>query len=106
MAMMLTNEKKPRMMVSKRRNRSRAFDKSYYDRERRVRRWFGEVIIIFYQMPVLVEARGFGSASTHLFEDSRRCVSCGVRERKVTTDSRVLLMDFGAAQIEVSRCRC
>ena len=39
-------------------------DNSYYDRERRLRRWFGEVIIIFYQMPVLVEARGFGSAST------------------------------------------
>jgi hypothetical protein len=55
-------------------------DNSYYDRERRLRRWFGEVIITFYQMPVLVEARGFGSASTHLFEDSRRCVSCGVRE--------------------------
>jgi hypothetical protein len=32
-------------------------------------------------MPVLVEARGFGSAETHLFEGSRRCVSCGVRER-------------------------
>ena len=45
-----------------------------------MRRWVGEVIITFYQMPVLVEARGFGSASTHLFEDSRRCVSCGVRE--------------------------
>jgi hypothetical protein len=39
-------------------------DNSYYDRERRLRRWFGEVIIICYQMPVLVEARGFGSAST------------------------------------------
>src|SRR5215216_2509513 len=51
---------------AKRGNRSRAFDKSYYDRERRLRRWFGEVIIIFYQMPVLVEARGFGSASTPL----------------------------------------
>lgn len=29
-----------------------------------MRRCFGEVIIICYQMPVLVEARGFGSAST------------------------------------------
>lgn len=57
-------------------------DNSYYDRERRVRRWFGEVIIICYQMPVLVEAWGFGHASTLLFEDSRRCFSCGVRELK------------------------
>jgi hypothetical protein len=72
MAMMLTNENKPRMMVSEKRNRSRAFDKSYYDRERRVRRWFGEVIITCYQMTVLVEAGRFGNASTHVFEGSRR----------------------------------
>ena len=55
-------------------------DNSYYDRERRVRRWFGEVIITCYQMTVLVEAGGFGNASAPMFEDSRRCVSCGVRE--------------------------
>jgi len=47
-----------------------------------VRRWFEEVIITFYQMTVLVEARGFGSASTLVFEDGRRCFSCGVRELK------------------------
>ena len=35
-------------------------DNSYYDRERRVRRWFGEVIITCYQMTVRVEAKGFG----------------------------------------------
>ncbi len=55
-------------------------DNSYYDRERRVRRWFGEVIITCYQTTVLVEAGRFGNASAHLFEDSRRWVSCGVRE--------------------------
>lgn len=70
------------MIRSKKRNRSRAFDNSYYDRERRVRRWFGEVIITCYQMTVLVETRRFGRASTQVFEDGRRCVSCGVRELK------------------------
>jgi len=45
-----------------------------------VRRWFGEVIITFYQTTVLVEAGRFGNASTDVFEHSRRCVSCGVRE--------------------------
>jgi len=64
-------------------------DKSYYDRERRVRRWFGEVIIIFYQMPVLVEAWGFGHASTLLFEDSLRCFSCGVRELRAVFSIRL-----------------
>lgn len=47
-------------------------DNSYYDRERRVRRWFGEVIITCYQMTVLVETRRFGRASTQVFEDGRR----------------------------------
>jgi len=47
-----------------------------------VRRWFGEVIITCYQMTVLVETRRFGRASTQVFEDGRRWVSCGVRELK------------------------
>lgn len=49
----------------------RAFDNSYYDRERRVRRWFGEVIITCYQMTGLVEAGRFGTDSAPLFEGSR-----------------------------------
>src|ERR1044072_6254634 len=93
------------MWRAKRWNRSRAFDKSYYDRERRLRRWFGEVIIIFYQMPVLVEARGFGSASTHLFEDSHRCVSCGVRECKSEDLFEGVGTGSEGAWIEFSRYR-
>jgi hypothetical protein len=38
-------------------------DNSYYDRERRVRRWFLEVIITCYQMTGLVEVGRFGTAS-------------------------------------------
>jgi hypothetical protein len=58
-------------------------DNSYYDRERRVRRCFLEVIITCYQMTGLVEVDGFGAASAPLFEDSRKWLFCGVRERKI-----------------------
>src|SRR5216683_1836576 len=58
-------------------------DNSYYDRERRVRRWFGEVIITCYQMTGLVEAGRFGTDSAPLFEGSRRWFFCGVRERNI-----------------------
>ena len=49
------------------------------------RRCSGENIIFRYQMTVLVEAL---FAETILFEDSRRCFSCGVRELKPNVGSR------------------
>jgi len=68
-------------VVSKRKGiKCGRIDNSYYDRERRVRRWFGEVIITCYQMTGLVEAGCFELASAPLFEGSRRWFSCGVRE--------------------------
>jgi hypothetical protein len=62
-------------------------DNSYYDRERRVRRWFLEVIITCYQMTGLVEVGRFGTASAPMFEDSRRWFLCGVLERKFLVEN-------------------
>src|ERR1700694_844580 len=70
--------------LSKRKgNKCGRIDNSYYDRERRVRRWSEEVIITCYQMTGLVEASCFELASALMFEDSRRWFYCGVRELKV-----------------------
>ena len=55
-------------------------DNSYYDRERRVRRWFGEVIITCYQMTVLAEAGGSADASALCLRIVADVFSCGVRE--------------------------
>jgi hypothetical protein len=57
-----------------------------------LRRWFGEVIIIFYQMPVLVEARGFGSASTQCSRTVADVFPAASENVKVRDDSRVLLI--------------
>jgi hypothetical protein len=62
-------------------------DNSYYDRERRVRRWCLEVIITCYQMTGLVEVDGFGAASAPMFEDSRKWFFCGVLERKFLVEN-------------------